>query len=102
MARNSWSSIIGGSGSGQTNSLFYLVGQQPEFDEIYLYAKYPYEAKYQFLINKRDSTGLKNFNDFKSFIEYSNDMNDIYKNIEDSNKKWKILIVFGDVMADIL
>ena len=29
-------------------------------------------------------------------------MNDIYKNIEDSNKKWKILIVFGDVMADIL
>ena len=71
--------IIGGSGSGKTNSLFNLISQQPDADEIYLYAKDPYEAKYQFLINKRESTDINNFNDFKAFIEYLNDMNDIHK-----------------------
>ena len=45
-------------------------------DRICLYSKYPYESKYQFLINKRESTGLKYFNDSKDFIEYSNNMND--------------------------
>ena len=49
---------------------------------MYLYAKDAYDAKCQFLINKRESTSLKHFNDFKAFIEYSNDMNDIYENIE--------------------
>ena len=48
---------------------------------MYLYAKDPYEAKYQFLINKRESIVLKDFNDHKAFIEYSNDMEDVYKNI---------------------
>ena len=69
---------------------------------MYLYAKDPYEAKYQFLINKQESTGLKHFNDSKAFIEYSNDMNDIYKNIEEynPNKKRKILIVFDDMIPD--
>ena len=33
-----------------------------------------------FLFNKRESTGLKHFNDPKAFIEYSNDMQDVYKN----------------------
>ena len=47
------------------------------------YAKDPYEAKYQFLINKRESTGLKYFNDPKAFIEYSNDMPDVYKDISE-------------------
>ena len=47
----------------------------------YLYAKDPYEAKYQFLINKRESAGLQYFNDPKAFIEYSSDMQDVYKNI---------------------
>ena len=74
--------MIGGSGSGKTNSLFNLINQQPDIDKIYLYAKDPYEAKYQLLINKRESTGLKYLNDSKAFIEYSNDMDDIYKNIE--------------------
>ena len=46
---------------------------------IYLYAKGPYEDKYQYLINKRESAGLKDFNDPKAFIEYSNDMHDVYK-----------------------
>ena len=45
--------LIGGSGSGKINSLFNLIDQQPDIDNIYLYVKDPYEAKYQFLINKR-------------------------------------------------
>ena len=58
-----------------------------------MYAKDPYEAKYQFLITKRKSTGLKNVNYPKVFIEYSNDMQDLYKNIDEYNvdKERKIL-----------
>ena len=73
--------IIGGSGSGKTNALSNLINKQPDIDKIYLYAKDLYEAKYQFLINERKSTGLKNFNDPAAFIEYSNDMKGDYKNI---------------------
>ena len=53
------------------------------------------------LINKRESTGIKHFNDFEAFIEYSNDLNDIYKNIEEynRNKKQKILILLEGVLA---
>ena len=56
------------------------------------------------LINKRESTGLKYLNDSKAFIEYSNGMDDIYKNIEEynPNKKRKILIVFGDMIDNML
>ena len=56
------------------------------------------------MINKQEIKGLKLFNDFKAFIEYSNDMDDIYKNIEEynPNKKGKILIVFDDMIADIV
>ena len=67
-------------------------------------AKDPYEAKYQFLINKRESAGLKHFNDAKAFIKYSNDMQDVYKNIDEYNtdKERKILIVFDDMIADMI
>ena len=66
--------------------------------------KDPNEAKYEFLIKKRENVGTKHFYDFKTFIEYSNYMDDIYKNIEEyhSNKKRKILIVFDDMIADML
>ena len=77
--------IIGGSGSGKTNTLLNSVNNQQDIDKIYLHAKYPYEAKYQFLINKRESIGLKHFNHPKAFIEYLNDMQDVYKNIEEYN-----------------
>ena len=68
------------------------------------YAKDQYEAKYQLLINKWESTGLKHFNDPKAFIEYSNDMQDVYKNIDEYNidKKRKILIVFDDMITDMI
>ena len=69
----------------KTNSLFKLICQQPDIDKIYLYAKDPYEAKYQFLVNKWENTGSKQFNNSKGFNEYSNDMDDIYKNIEEYN-----------------
>ena len=96
--------IIGGYGSGKTNPLFNLINQQPDIDKIYIYAKDPYEAKYKFLNNKRESKGLKHFNDSKAFIEYSNNMVGIYKNIEDynPNRKRKILIAFDDMIADML
>ena len=77
--------IIGGSGSGKTNALLNLINSQSDIDKIYLYAKDPYKAKYQFLINKRKRTGLVYFSDPKAFIEYSNDTQDVYKNIEDYN-----------------
>ena len=77
--------IVGGSGSGKTNALLNLISNEPDIDKIYLYAKDPYEAKYQLLINKRESTGLKYVNDSKAFIKYSSDMNDIYKNIQEYN-----------------
>ena len=81
-----------------------LINNQPDIDKIYLHAKDPYEAKYQFLINKRESTGLNHFNDPKAFIEYSNDMQDVYKNIDEYNpdKENKILIVFDDMIADMI
>ena len=96
--------IIGGSGSGKTNALLNLINNQPDIDKIYLYAKDPYEDKYQYLINKRESVGLKHFNDPKAFIEYSNDMHDVYKNIDNYNpdKENKILIVFDDMIADMI
>ena len=62
--------IIGGSGSRKRNALLSFVNNQPDIYKIYLYAKDTYESEYQFLIDKRESTGLKNFNDPKAFIGY--------------------------------
>ena len=96
--------IIGGSGSGKTNALLNLINNQPDIDKIYLYTKDPYEAKYQLLISKKESTGLKLLFDPKAFIEYSNDMQDVYKKIEEYNadEERKILIVFDDMIADVI
>ena len=96
--------IVGGSGYGKTNALLNLINKQPDIDKIYLYAKDLYEVKYQFLINKRESTGLKHFNDSKAFIEYSNHMQNVYKNNNEYNidKDRKILIGFDDLIADMI
>ena len=87
--------IIRGSGSRKTNLFLNLIENQPDIDKIYLYAKDPYEAKYQYLINKRERVGINYFNDPKVFIEYSNDMHDVYENIDEYNvdKERNILIV---------
>ena len=96
--------IIGGSGSGKTNALLNLINNQPDIDKIYLYAKDPDEAKHQYLIKKREKVGSDHFNDCKAFMEYSNDMEDVHKNIEDYNpgKNRKVLIVFDDMIADMI
>ena len=71
-----------------------------------MYAKDPYEVKYQSLINRYEGEGLRYYNNSKAFIEYSNDMDDVYENIEEynPNKERKILIVFDniDIIADML
>ena len=124
-------------GSGKTNALLNLIEKQPDTDKTYLYVKDSYEGKYQSLINMKESIGLNLFNDFKGFIEYSNDMLDVYKNIDEYNvdefnieysndmqdvykdiddmqdvykdidecnadKKQKILIVFDDMIDDMI
>ena len=95
--------IIGGSGSGKTNALLNLMENQPDIDKIYLYTKDPYEAKYQYLINKREGVGINHFKDLKAFIEYSNDMNNVYKNINHYNSdKENKTIVFDDMIADMI
>ena len=96
--------IIGGSGSGKTNVLLNLIENQPDIDKIYLYAKDPYQCKHQYLINKRKGVGINHFKDLKAFIEYSDDMHDVYKNINyyNPNKENKILIVFDDMLADMI
>ena len=77
--------IIGGSGSGKTNALLNLINNQPDIEKIYLHAKDPFQEKYQFLINKRESVGISHLNDPKAFIEHSSDMHDVYKNIDNYN-----------------
>ena len=96
--------ILGGSGSGKANALLNLIYNQLDIDKIYLYAKNPYERKYQYLTNKREKVGLDHFKDPKAFVEYSNDMRDVYKNIENYNpeKKRKIVIVWQDMIADMI
>ena len=86
---------------GKSNSLLNLISHQQDIDKIFLYAKDPCKAKYQFLINKRERTRWK---DSEAFIEYSNYMDHIYKNIEEynPNKKRKTLIAYDDVIADVL
>ena len=96
--------MTGGSGPGKTNTLLNLIENQPDIDKIYLYVKDLYGPKYQLLISKRESVGINHFKDPKAFIEYSNDMHDVDKYIDDYNpdKENKILIVFDDMIADMI
>ena len=88
--------IIGSSGAGKTNLLLNLIEDQDDADKIYLYAKDPYEAKYRYLIKIREKVSIDHHNDSRAYIEYWNDMHDVYKNINYYNpdKEKKILIVF--------
>ena len=80
-----------------------LIKNQLDIDKIYLYAKDPYAAKYQYLSNKREGVGIDHFNDPEALIEYSNDMRDVYKiiNYYNLDKENKILIVFH-MSADMI
>ena len=69
----------------ETNSWFNLINEEPNIDKIYLHAKDLFEPKYQFLINKREITGLNHFNDYKAFTEcYSIDIDYIYKTLKNT------------------
>ena len=96
--------IIGGSGSGKTNALLHLIKEQDDIDKIYLYTKDLSEPKYDFLIRKREDAGTKHFSDPNVFVDCSNTMDDVYENIDDysPNRQRKILMVFDDVIADIM
>ena len=95
--------IIGPSGSGKTNALLNLINNLHPIDKIYLYAKDIYEKKYKYLINKREQAGIKNLDDSKAFIEYSDDMDDVLDDINNYNKNRdkKVLIIFDDMIADV-
>ena len=96
--------IIGGSGSGKTNTLLHLINEQDSIDKIYLHAKYLNQPKYEFLIINRENAGIKHCNNPNAFIEYSNAMDDVYKKIDHYNprRKRKVLIAFDDMIADIM
>ena len=69
-----------------------------------MYAKDLSEPKYEVLTKKRENAGIKHLNDSSAFIECSNTMDDVYKNIDhyDPSRKRKTLIVFDDMIADIM
>ena len=89
--------------SGKTNTLLHLINNLHPIDKTYLYAKDIHEPKYEYLINKREQAGIKNLDDPKAFIEYSDDMNDVLDDINNYNKNRdkKVLIVFHDMIAGI-
>ena len=90
--------------------MHYLIQKQNNnnpIEKIYLYPKDLSEPKYQFLINRaqeHENAGVKNYNNPTAFIEYSNTMDDVFSNIDDCNpkRKRKILIVFDDMISDIM
>ena len=72
-----------------------LINEQIDIDKIYLYAKDLNKPKYEDLIKKREHVGIKHPNNPKTFIECSNNMDDVYENIHvyNSSRRRKILIV---------
>ena len=96
--------MIGSSRSGKTNALLNLIKEKNYIDKIYLHAKDLSEPKFKFLIKKREDAGTKHLNDPNAFIECSNTMDGAYENIDDYNpsRKRKILIVFDDMIGDIM
>ena len=61
--------IIGGSGSGKTNTLLNLINEQRDIDKISLHVKDLGKPKYKFLIRNRENVGIKQVNNSKVFIE---------------------------------
>ena len=61
--------IIGGSGSGKTNTLLDLINEQNDIDKMYQYARDLNEQKYEILIKKRKDAGIKHLIDPNTFID---------------------------------
>ena len=96
--------LISSSGSGKTNALLIIEFNRKSTRHKILYSKDQYEAKYQYLIKIREKVGIDHHNDPRAYTEYSNDMHNVYKNINyyNPNKENKILIVFDDMIADMI
>ena len=96
--------IIDDSESGKTNALINLINEQNDIEKIFLHARDLSEPKYEYLIKKREDAGIKRLNNPNAFIECSNTMDDVYETINDQNpiRKRKKLIVFDDMIADIV
>ena len=92
--------IIGSSRSGKTNTLLNLTNEQNDIDKIYLYARDLNKSKHKILIKKLKDAPIKHLNDPNAFIECSNMMDDVYKNIYDynSSRKRKTSIIFDDTI----
>ena len=77
--------------------------QQPNVDKIYLYVKDPFEPKYQILIDRGETVGIKELKNSKPFIDYSQAVDNVYKNLQHYNptKKRKVLIVFIGMIGDM-
>ena len=88
----------------KTNASLNLIKDQVDTDKIYLHAKDLCEPKDDFLIKKRKDAEIKHLNDPNSFIKCSNNMDEVYENINENNlnRKRKVLILFDDMIADIL
>ena len=86
--------IIGGSGSGKTNTLLNLINEQDDIAKIYLHAKDLSKPKYEYLFKKRENAGINHLNDPNAFIECFNTMDGVYENINDYNlsRKRKIYL----------
>ena len=95
--------LVIGSGSEKINALLNLMNIELDIDKMYLHAKDPYKEKCQFLIHKREKTRLKHFNDRKAFIDYSNNMQVVYKNIDENNiGKKRETMIFDDMIASMI
>ena len=86
--------IIGGSGSGKTNTLLNLINEQRDIDKIYLYEKNLSESKCEHLIKNGENAAIKHLNDSKVFIDCSNVMDDVYENIDNYNPNRKSINCF--------
>ena len=81
--------IIGGPESGKINRLWNLINNKQDIDKIHLYANDTYDAKYKYLISKQGKVDLNLYEDLIGFIEYTNDMQNFYKNTEECNLREK-------------
>ena len=93
-----------GLGLGKSNVLLNLIKhQRPDMNKTYLHAKDPFESNYQLLNNGREKVGIKTLKNPKTFIDYSQTIDNIYENLEDYNptNKRRALIVFDDIIADM-
>ena len=68
-----------------------------------MYVKEPFELKYQLPINRRRAVTIKEIQNQKAFIDYSQTIDEVYEKLEDYNptKDRKLLIAFDDMMEDM-